>query len=619
MNKNKKSTASRSKKDLFNKCRDCFNIRAKTSENYGKLSKSVSYKTLVGGTTTAGRADEQNQFLSECSAGYRFCKTMRFLYENLVDSLLQMLPVFKKVYESRKKDLIGSSNLIRRCLENFCKTQKFRHDSLLFSASPHGSLHRHSEPQAKNPEKPKNVIPDLIGYLSRIKKEVAEIPGSCSASPRMTGKALSFLARCSAFVRQGSLEFGVGDFIAQNAAAMLKDKEAAHCVTDVTAPEQRSLDEVTRRASRGMTISTLTLAAVLSITNISESKAVVISCVNGKYADGTACEKCGNACNWSFDTTSGKLSVTGSGEMGKIRNNNPPWYDYSEQIKSVEVSGLSKISDNSFAKLTNNESVKISNSVTKIGNNAFDNNSGLTNVELPENLTRIGIFAFAGCKNLTLVELPNSLERIDGYAFRMSGLASITIPEHVKYIGGGALDGTKIKTLTIPDSVEVIDGSFLWTTASIEEIIIPDTFNPSNSGDFLLKSKNKYVPKIICQGDIKKCKENMKHYQTADGEVDMSAYVFAPEDETKCTNKYVWDDRTGKCNRMSERQCNMSGKYYFDGTTCVTRKINGKITCTNPSYKENDGYCDRIRYTPAEAAQYLKDTNNEIIMTFKVN
>ena len=85
------------RQDLFDKCRACFDICAKTSENCDKYSKSVSYETLVGGTTTIGSAYEQTQCLSKGNAGYRFYKTMRFSYEDLVDNLLQTSPVFKKV------------------------------------------------------------------------------------------------------------------------------------------------------------------------------------------------------------------------------------------------------------------------------------------------------------------------------------------------------------------------------------------------------------------------------------------------------------------------------------------------------------------------------------------
>ena len=69
----------------------------KSSEDCYKYSKSVSYETLVGGTATTGSAYKQIQRLSECCANYRFCKTMRFLCENLVDGLLQTLPVFRLV------------------------------------------------------------------------------------------------------------------------------------------------------------------------------------------------------------------------------------------------------------------------------------------------------------------------------------------------------------------------------------------------------------------------------------------------------------------------------------------------------------------------------------------
>jgi hypothetical protein len=115
-----------------------FAKHAKISKNCDKLSKSVSYETLVGGTTTKGSAYKQTQHLNKGCAGYRFCKTMRFSYETLLDRLLQTLPVFKKVCKSRRKCLIGSFNLIRRSLEFFAFA-KNRDDSF-FVASPRYSL-----------------------------------------------------------------------------------------------------------------------------------------------------------------------------------------------------------------------------------------------------------------------------------------------------------------------------------------------------------------------------------------------------------------------------------------------------------------------------------------------
>lgn len=52
-----------------------------------------------------------------------------------------------------------------------------------------------------------------------------------------------------------------------------------------------------------------------------------------------------------------------------------------------------------------------------------------------------------------------------------------------------------------------------------------------------------------------------------------------------------------------------TGKYYQEGEC---------ISSCGASFKLNDGECDRIRYTPAEAAQVLRDDNtNEVTITFK--
>lgn len=49
-------------------------------------------------------------------------------------------------------------------------------------------------------------------------------------------------------------------------------------------------------------------------------------------------------------------------------------------------------------------------------------------------------------------------------------------------------------------------------------------------------------------------------------------------------------------------------------------KIDGTLKCTkckNENFRLNDGECDRLRYTPAEAAQWLRDDDNTVILTFR--
>ena len=62
--------------------------------------------------------------------------------------------------------------------------------------------------------------------------------------------------------------------------------------------------------------------------------------------------------------------------------------------------------------------------------------------------------------------------------------------------------------------------------------------------------------------------------------------------------------RTGKKNGVA--------KLYFQ----LRNKKNG-INCAE-NWKQNEDFCNRIRYTPAEAAKVLKnDNNNSVTITFK--
>ncbi len=51
---------------------------------------------------------------------------------------------------------------------------------------------------------------------------------------------------------------------------------------------------------------------------------------------------------------------------------------------------------------------------------------------------------------------------------------------------------------------------------------------------------------------------------------------------------------------------------------CALFSVSGCTKCKNENFKLNDGECDRLRWTPAEAAKVLRDDNtNEVTITFK--
>ena len=112
---------------------------------------------------------------------------------------------------------------------------------------------------------------------------------------------------------------------------------------------------------------------------------------------------CGENSKWSFDEASGKLTISGYGEMNDYAINNNsipyyypvPWADYKPYVKLIEISS----------------------DITYIGMNTFRDCIEVTELILPEGVSRIGTSAFGGCKKLYSVKIPESITVIDSGAF----------------------------------------------------------------------------------------------------------------------------------------------------------------------------------------------------------
>ena len=227
---------------------------------------------------------------------------------------------------------------------------------------------------------------------------------------------------------------------------------------------------------------------------------------------------CGTNVRYSLDTSTGVLSITGTGSMSNYSNPYyAPWYSNKEYVKTVEISnGVTSIGETAFFRCSGLTSVTIPNSVTSIGSGAFSGCSGLTSIEIPNSVTSIGSgafrdcsgltsisvesgnekydsrnncnaiketasntliagcknttipnsvtsigdYAFSGCSGLTSIEIPNSVTSIGDYAFRgCSGLTSVTIPNRVTSIGSWAFnDCSGLTSVTIGKSVTRIGG-----------------------------------------------------------------------------------------------------------------------------------------------------------------
>ena len=111
---------------------------------------------------------------------------------------------------------------------------------------------------------------------------------------------------------------------------------------------------------------------------------------------------CGNNANYSLDTKTGLLSITGTGEMTNYSTgSSAPWYPQREFIKEVEISdGITSIGNYAFYGCINLPSMTIPNSVTAIGDNSFYCCSGLTSVSISSSIKSIGSSALGKCSEL---------------------------------------------------------------------------------------------------------------------------------------------------------------------------------------------------------------------------
>lgn len=147
--------------------------------------------------------------------------------------------------------------------------------------------------------------------------------------------------------------------------------------------------------------------------------------------------QCGSNLYWSFDDSTGILTINGSGAMydwsAQIEE---PWWDWHKEITSVSLpSGLTTIGNNAFSSFTKLTSIKIPNTVSEIGAFSFYG-SGITSISIPFGVTTIPEYTFHGCDSLKTVILPNSLTSIGDSALRDCDLlTTITIPESVTSIG----------------------------------------------------------------------------------------------------------------------------------------------------------------------------------------
>ena len=242
----------------------------------------------------------------------------------------------------------------------------------------------------------------------------------------------------------------------------------------------------------------LSLAMLLSIVSVVDFSA---------YAD-VETGKCGGNVTYSLDTSTGVLTISGTGKMTDYSYYSSP-FRYDTKIRAVTIDyGVTSIGDFAFFNCTSLTSVTIPDSVTSIGYAAFKNCRSLTSVTIPNSVTIIWDQAFCFCKSLTSITIPNSVTSIGESVFsRCTSLTSIEvsgnnknyssldgvlfnkdkseliiypagktdgeyeIPNSVTSIGEDAFDGcSSLASVTIPNSVTSIDANAFLDCTSLKDV-----------------------------------------------------------------------------------------------------------------------------------------------------
>ena len=165
---------------------------------------------------------------------------------------------------------------------------------------------------------------------------------------------------------------------------------------------------------------------------------------------------CGDNLTWTLDTSTGKLTISGTGAMTNwSSSSSAPWYSNRSSVKSVTIG----------------------NSVTSIGSYAFYGCTNLTSVTIPDSVTSIGDYAFRGCDSLTSVTIPDSVTSIDDGAFAWcDSLTSVTIGNSVTSIGSSAFYYCySLTSMTIPDSVTSIGNSAFYGCTNLTDVYYQGT------------------------------------------------------------------------------------------------------------------------------------------------
>lgn len=181
---------------------------------------------------------------------------------------------------------------------------------------------------------------------------------------------------------------------------------------------------------------------------------IPMSVFTASAEDSATSGTCGDNLTWTFDESTGTLTISGVGAMNDydVDANKSPWWDIRGLMKKIIINnGVETIGDDAFYYCTKLTSITLPNSLKLIGDSAFTQCTKLGNITIPNSVISIGNCAFSGCESFTSVTTGNSVVTIGDYAFAScKNLTSFVISNSVTTIGHlFVYDCKKLASITV--------------------------------------------------------------------------------------------------------------------------------------------------------------------------
>lgn len=165
----------------------------------------------------------------------------------------------------------------------------------------------------------------------------------------------------------------------------------------------------------------------------------------------------------------------------------------SSALKSVTLpSSLTSLGSSAFSNCASLTQVNTGNGLTSLPDQCFYNCSSLSSVTLSNKLTSIGSNCFYNTYNLRSITFPSTLQTISSYAFRASGLQSVSLSNTaVNSLGVYCFgDCLSLTTVTFSSNLTTITNSCFYGCSNLTSVALTSKITTIGSSAFSMTSLN---------------------------------------------------------------------------------------------------------------------------------